>query len=167
MPDNISNLSSLFIFYLKSSKTLAVMKKIFFLFGLGLSLLVVGCAKVETQEFNFVLISSTLNEANEEIATGSLATGFASAAYYFDTKILSVTVTFTGITPIAGHIHVGPVKVSGPIVFSFTSLTSPIEFTSAPLDAAQESSLLANLYYINLHTAAFPDGEIRGQLIKN
>jgi hypothetical protein len=143
------------------------MKKIFFLFGLGLALLVVGCVKVETQEPSFVIFTSTLNEANEETSTGSSATGFASAVYYQDTKILNVTVSYTGITPIAGHIHVGPVKVSGPIVFTFTSLTSPFDFTSAPLDAAQESSLLANLYYINLHTAAFPDGEIRGQLIKN
>jgi hypothetical protein len=33
------------------------------------------------------------------------------------------------------------------------------------LTAAQEADLLANNYYVNLHTDAFPAGEIRGQLI--
>ncbi len=48
----------------------------------------------------------------------------------------------------------------------FTSLTSPITFTTPALTATQEADLMANQMYVNLHTVAFPGGEIRGQLIK-
>ncbi len=48
----------------------------------------------------------------------------------------------------------------------FTCLTSPITFTTPALTATQEADLMANQMYVNLHTVAFPGGEIRGQLIK-
>jgi hypothetical protein len=34
------------------------------------------------------------------------------------------------------------------------------------LNATQEADLMGNLMYVNLHTVAFPGGEIRGQLLK-
>jgi hypothetical protein len=43
--------------------------------------------------------------------------------------------------------------------------TSPLGFTSTTaLSQAQEDSLLTGLYYVNIHPAAYPGGEIRGQL---
>jgi hypothetical protein len=35
---------------------------------------------------------------------------------------------------------------------------------SAILTDAQEQQLLAGQWYVNIHTAAHPDGEIRGQV---
>ncbi|MNR54273.1 CHRD domain protein [compost metagenome] len=40
-----------------------------------------------------------------------------------------------------------------------------MDYISPPLSASQEADLLANLYYVNLHSAASTGGEIRGQLI--
>lgn len=112
-----------------------------------------------------VTFNATLNGASEVPANASTATGTATGSYNKTTKILTVNITYSGITPSMGHIHVGAVGVSGPVVFPFTDLMSPFSYTTPALSAAQETDLLANLYYVNLHTTAFPAGEIRGQLV--
>jgi hypothetical protein len=113
-----------------------------------------------------VSFNATLNGTSEVPPNNTtMATGTATLSYNKTTKIFALYVTYSGLTPTDGHIHVGAVGVDGPVVFPLTSLTSPISFTSPALTAAQETDLLTNLYYVNLHTTAFPGGEIRGQLI--
>jgi hypothetical protein len=112
-----------------------------------------------------VTFNATLNGTSEVPTNTSTATGTATMSYNKTSKILTLNVTYSGITPNDGHIHVGAVGVDGPVVFHLPSLTSPISFTSTALTTAQENDLLANNYYVNLHTEAFPGGEIRGQLI--
>ena len=110
---------------------------------------------------------ATLNGASERPnPNASTATGSSTASFNITTKILNISTIYTGITPTAGHIHTGAAAVAGPITFGFAGLTSPIVFTTIPLTAVQEADLRANLMYVNLHTVAFPGGEIRGQLIK-
>jgi len=132
------------------------------------SLFILGCQdddddpKSATTSF-----SATMNGSSEVPANASTATGTATLTFNTQTKILSGTVTYTGITVSAAHIHKGAVGVSGNVVFPFTgTLTSPISFTSTALTAEQEADLNAGLYYVNLHSATYPDGEIRGQLTK-
>lgn len=112
-----------------------------------------------------VTFNATLDGASEVPANTSTATGTATLSYNKTTKVFALYVTYSGITLTDGHIHIGAVGVDGPVVFPLTSLTSPINFTSIALTTTQEADLLANLYYVNLHTTAFPGGEIRGQLI--
>ncbi len=109
---------------------------------------------------------ATLNGANEVPANTSTATGSASLTYNQDTRVFTVVVTYSGVTATGGHIHLGSPTVSGGVVFPFSSLDSPINYTSPPLSEDQEDDLFANLYYVNIHSVAFPAGEIRGQLIK-
>jgi hypothetical protein len=77
---------------------------------------------------------------------------------------LSGTVTQTGVTATAAHIHIGAVGVAAPVAIPFTG--GPTSFVSPPtvLTEAQATSLAAGGFYANVHSAAFPGGEIRGQL---
>ena len=127
-----------------------------------------GCNKDDNSTPATTNFAGTLSGANETPPNGSAATGTVSFTYNSQTKVLSGTVTYTGLTATAAHIHKGAPGVPGGVVFPLggTPLTSPISFTSVPLDASQEADLMNNLYYVNIHSAAFPDGEIRAQLTK-
>ena len=114
-----------------------------------------------------VTFLATINGASEVPANASTATGTATAVFNKDTKILTLTVNFSGVTATNAHIHKEVVGVSGGVVFPIPSpFTSPLSLTTIALTTTQEADLNANLYYVNLHSAAFPAGEIRGQLIK-
>ena len=129
---------------------------------------IISCDKDEDDPVDpNVTFTATLNGASEApTPTPSTATGTATLVYNSTTKIFTITVTHNIAAPTNGHIHKGAVGVSGPPVFPFTTFTSPIVYTSAALDAAQEHDLYDGLYYVNIHTTAYTAGEIRGQLIK-
>lgn len=70
----------------------------------------------------------------------------------------------------AAHIHEGSATQNGSIVFNLGTMHLALGkragfFSGAVnLTEAQESVLFAGNYYINVHSAKFPSGEIRGQL---
>jgi len=131
---------------------------------------IASCTKSNTMILNTkVSFNATLTGASETPPNSSTATGTAAFVYDNSTYILTGTVTFAGITPTGAHIHKGDVGVAGAIIFPLAgagTITSPISFTSSVLDSTQRADLLANMYYVNIHSAAFPGGEIRGQLIQ-
>ena len=95
------------------------------------------------------------------------ATGSVETSYNLDTHVLQWTVTYASLSGPAtgGHFH-GPAMpgTNAPVVLPFKgSLASPIT-GNAVLTPAQASDLLAGRWYVNLHTAANPGGEIRGQV---
>jgi CHRD domain len=90
-----------------------------------------------------------------------------------DTNALTWTVTYSGLTgaPIGAHFH-GPVSYIGltpegdaPIQVGTTgSLASPFK-GSATIDETQKKDLKGGRWYFNIHTPAFPSGEIRGPVV--
>ncbi|MBC7377414.1 MAG: CHRD domain-containing protein [Burkholderiaceae bacterium] len=117
---------------------------------------------------NTVNMSAKLSAANEVPANASPGTGMASASFDKQTNMLSWTVTYSGLTgPVrAGHFH-GPAAAgaNAGVVQGFSgSMDSPIK-GSATLTPAQVADLMAGKWYVNLHTAANPGGEIRGQVM--
>ncbi len=126
-----------------------------------------GCSKDDDVPDPNVVFKATINGVSEVPVNTSVAVGTATLTFNKDTKIFTLVVNYSGVNATASHIHKGAAGVSGGVVFGFTSpITSPINYTSVALDATQETDLMANLYYVNIHSAAFPGGEIRGQLIK-
>jgi hypothetical protein len=93
--------------------------------------------------------------------------GHVVATYDPSTLMLTWNVTYSGLSGpvLAGHFH-GPATPgtdAPPVIFFHPPLMSPIS-GSQKLTLDQVSQLLGGLYYVNLHTKAFPGGEIRGQV---
>lgn len=82
---------------------------------------------------------------------------------------ITITGTFSGLTaPVtAAHIH-GPAMpgVNGPVIMALTidNATSGSFSGNGTFTAQQAMDLAAGLHYVNIHNAAFPGGEIRGQI---
>jgi hypothetical protein len=114
-------------------------------------------------------MKATLDAKSEVPPTTSTATGTADIDYDAATKKLSWKVTYSGLTgpATAAHFHgpAGPADKAGVAVAIPNAGTSPVE-GSATLTEAQAADLVAGKYYVNIHTAANPGGEIRGQVTK-
>ncbi len=115
-----------------------------------------------------IQFKTDLDGSDEVPANQTKGTGHLDATLDRDSKVLTYTVTYQGLTgPVtAGHFH-GPAepKQNAAIVVPFKPpLASPIKGT-ATLTDEQVKQLLANDWYVNLHTAAHPGGEIRGQVL--
>ena len=144
-----------------------MLKQIQFIFLAGVLIIAGSCKKDDPDPDPNVIFLATINSASEVPVNASTATGTATLTFNKDTKIFSIVINFSGITATNAHIHKAASGVSGGVIFGFTlPITSPVNYTSIALDTTQEADLFANLYYVNIHSAAFPGGEIRGQLIK-
>jgi len=125
------------------------------------------------QKSGIITYKATLNGAAEVPANSSSATGTATLTYDPSTKIYSLTATHTVVSPTGAHVHKGAVGVSGPVVVDLGSPASPIGFEKPYADDKLQAEINANLSdldegkaYINIHSAAYPGGEIRGQFIR-
>jgi hypothetical protein len=115
-----------------------------------------------------VTLKADLKGASEVPPNTSTATGTAEAKLDTDSKHLTFTVTYTGLSgpALGAHFH-GPSEAgkNAGIVLPFKTLQSPIE-GMATLTDNQVADLLAGKWYANIHTAANPGGELRGQMMK-
>ena len=114
-------------------------------------------------------MKATLDAKSEVPPNASAGKGMADIDYDPATKKLSWKVTYSGLSgpATAAHFH-GPAeagKNAGVAVAIPNAASSPAE-GSATLTDAQAADLVAGKYYVNVHTAANPGGEIRGQVTK-
>lgn len=114
-------------------------------------------------------MTADLTGAAEVPANESAGTGKLEATYDTETLMFTWTVTYEGLTgdATAAHFH-GPAAAdatAGPVVPIEGALASPIE-GSATLTEEQATQLQDGMWYFNVHTAEYPDGELRGQVTK-
>ncbi|HWR84016.1 MAG TPA: CHRD domain-containing protein [Candidatus Deferrimicrobium sp.] len=110
---------------------------------------------------NFTLDQAQANDCN---GTGSTATGPCTVKLKPGGKELTLALVHNVGSPIFGHIHQGALCVTGPAQFSFTNVTSPIKEIWY-LGKGDIINLFQQELYTNIHSGAFPNEEIRGQLI--
>ena len=67
--------------------------------------------------------------------------------------------------PTAAHIHRGAAGVAGPIVVPLGGAFKTKGCTAAPKSVIEKIESSPNAYYVNVHTAKYPNGAIRGQLV--
>ena len=121
-----------------------------------------GVAQAETLMFAAKLVGSSEVPPNDTAGQGQV-----EAKLDTSTKTFSYNITFSGLTgpASAAHFH-GPAApgANAPPMVAMASPTSPIVGT-ATLTDKQIADLEAGKWYFNVHTAAHPGGEIRGQVL--
>ncbi len=113
------------------------------------------------------VFSATLTGSQEVPSVTSTGSGTGVVRIDPATNQMRATIVTADINGTQAHIHIGATDVEGPVVFSLTESAagSGVWTTIATLTADQLSQLTAGNYYFNVHTAAYPDGEIRGQIL--
>jgi len=116
-----------------------------------------------------VAVAETVQFKADLKGADAAATGAAAVTYDTASKQVTWRVTYSGLSgpPTMAHFH-GPAEPganAGVAVAMPNFAASPAQ-GSAVLTDAQAADLLAGRYYINVHTAANPRGEIRGQVTK-
>jgi len=121
-----------------------------------------------------VVLQTTLTGLREVAPDGSLGAGdpdgVGAATLQVTPTSLCARINVSGVDlpAAAAHVHGAPVGVNGPIVVPL-----PVPGEDGLVDGCAEApdpAVLADLladpagYYVNVHTAAFPAGAVRGQL---
>ena len=123
----------------------------------------VSVASAATMQF-----TASLNGKSEVPAKTGSGFGDALATLDTKTKTLSYTLTFEGLSgpATAAHFHgpAAPGANAGVAVAIGKAPVSPVS-GKATLTDAQVAAVEAGKWYVNVHTAANPGGEIRGQLM--
>ncbi len=142
------------------------MKNYILLFSAFILIFVSSCKKDEVISSD-VSFTASLSGAEEVPAVTSTASGTFEGIYNKDSKVLTYTITYSGVTPTLWHFHKGAKGTSGGVIFNLgTTFSSPYKGTTVAFTTEQEMDLMNGLYYLNIHSAKSPSGEIRGQLIK-
>ena len=117
-----------------------------------------------------------LSGAQEVPAVVTGATGEGTLVISADGSTLTYVVTFSGLSgaPVAAHIHIGEAGVAGGVILPLVASASPMvgtltasNFTASgaiTTFAQAVAAIQAGNTYFNIHTAAHPGGEIRGQI---
>ena len=133
------------------------------------SFLASGCGGMmpSADRSHLLTFTTQLRGGNEVPPVASSGNGQVDAVLNTDTNLLRWRVTFANLSSPAkaGHFH-GPAAVganAGVVLPYPGQISSPMD-GSATLTAAQVEDLKAGRWYANIHTAANPSGEIRGQM---
>ena len=107
-----------------------------------------------------------MNAAQEVPTNASTATGVGSLVIDPATRAASGAITLTGMTATMAHIHLGAPGANGGVIIGLTGAGGGVWNVpaNATLTAEQFKAFKQGNLYFNAHSAAFPGGEIRGQI---
>lgn len=129
-----------------------------------------GAAITSTPAFaqDMVHLGATLSGANQTGGGDADGTGTFSAEMDAESGDLCFTLVVDKIAPpTAAHIHLGAAGADGdPVATIAVTGSGSDECIAMQREVAK--AILANPagYYVNVHTADYPKGAIRGQLVK-
>lgn len=109
--------------------------------------------------------SAALSGAQQVPPVSTSASGRSTISVASD-RTVSGAVIVTGMEPTAAHIHQGAMGMNGPVVLPLAR-TAPMTFSvpaGAKLSDAQYAALKEGKLYVNVHSAAYPGGEVRMQM---
>lgn len=126
-----------------------------------LALLLMASANLYAQQ----PMSISLNGGSEVPPVTTSATGTGQITVLPDHTV-SGNITTTGLVPTMAHIHEAASGKTGPAIITLTKTTND-SFAVPPgakLSEAEYTSYMAGNLYVNVHSAQYPNGEIRAQL---
>lgn len=131
-----------------------------------------GGGEVRTQLANenvWVYNSITLSGANEIPSVTATSSGMAYVTYNALSSTLDYVLITNGLSATAAHLHAGATGVAGNILYPLTTPVASANSitttgTVTAVSAADAQILEMGNTYINIHTAANPGGELRGQV---
>ena len=121
-----------------------------------------GCATTSADKSIRVTLSGA--EQNPPVTTSGSGSGTFTVG---EDKSISGSITTTGVEGSVAHIHLAGKGKNGPVIIPLTK-TSDNAWSvpaGAKLTDAQYESYKAGDLYVNVHSAKFKPGEIRGQLM--
>ena len=82
-------------------------------------------------------------------------------------RTVSGSIKVSGLVPTMAHIHEGAAGKNGPAIITLTKIADDTFAVPADarLTAAQYKSYRAGKLYVSVHSAQYPNGEIRAQLL--
>jgi len=143
-----------------------------------------SCRRDDVEHQNLYMKTGiVMRGAQEGPANSSSAIGSLNVSYSRLSKTLSYNFSWTGLTgPVTVfHIHgLAPVGFSAPVFQTFTPASivpCKVNGVNGPTScgsysgtlfidgvAIKEADLLNGMYYVNIHTATYGGGEIKGQI---
>ena len=118
---------------------------------------------------NFVLIAFPLSGDQQVPPVATDASGSAYALVNtsnFAVELVAVTQGVEDAT--MAHIHTGPAGENGPVLVGLEQSEADLNVWKSPaelmIDATIFNVLASGGHYVNVHTPANPDGELRGQI---
>ncbi|EJF10331.1 MULTISPECIES: CHRD domain-containing protein [Pontibacter] len=116
-----------------------------------------------------------LSGENEVPAVATSGSGSLTATYDRSTRILTYNFSWTlgdaGDNTVGIHFH-GPALATenAPVVIPIenhtSSYTGSVTGATRELTQTEEEQLLDGRWYLNIHSSTYPDGELRGQLLR-